>query len=113
MSITLRSARPTARKTHRCDMCAGWIKPGETYDRQTNIYDGRVYDWLTCQPCWPVYGAVDTWLGGAYYDEGIGMDDAVEWARECTDDPLAVAYLARAEAAWAEDAARRESEADR
>jgi len=115
--LTLRSARPTARKAHRCDLCGSRIEPGETYDRQTNIYDGHLYDWLTCQPCLPVFGAVITWLDGYWDDEGVGVDQADEWARECTDDPLAVAYLARREAANAEWLARvassDEREADR
>jgi len=101
MVQVLRTARPTARKTHRCDLCGGPINPGETYSRQTNIYDARVYDWLTCPACAPVMTAVWAWLGSPW-DEGVGTDEADEWAHEFTDDPLAVAYLARREAAWAE-----------
>lgn len=100
MVQVLRTARPTARKAHRCDLCGGPINPGEVYDRQTSIYDARVYDWLTCPACAPVMTAVWAWLGSPW-DEGVGTDDADEWAHEHPDDPLAVAYLARREAAHA------------
>jgi hypothetical protein len=80
MVQVLRTARPTARKTHHCDLCGGPINPGETYSRQTNIYDARVYDWLTCPACAPVMTAVWAWLGSPW-DESVGTDEADEWAR--------------------------------
>lgn len=101
MVQVLRTARPTARQAHRCDLCSARIEPGEVYDRQTSIYDGRIYDWLTCPACEPVMTAVWAWLDDPYIDEGIGSDEADEWAHEFPDDPLAVAYLARREAAHA------------
>lgn len=39
----LKNTTPTARKEHKCDFCSGVISIGEKYDRQTNVYDGRVY----------------------------------------------------------------------
>lgn len=101
MTTVLKSARPTARKPHWCDLCGTRIEPGEIYDRQTNAYDGRVYDWLTCLPCLPVFSATVTWVNDPYRDEGFGTEDADDWAREYqAENPDAAAYLARREAVW-------------
>jgi len=89
-------------------MCCATIRPGDIYDRQTSVFDGHLNDWLTCEPCWPIFGAVDAWRGG-HGDEGLGPDDAEEWARDCPDDQLAVAYLARREVVWAEAVREREA----
>ena len=51
MPTTLREAYPTAKKEHICEFCACKIQPGQKYVRQTNIYDGTVYDFVTHQEC--------------------------------------------------------------
>lgn len=38
------SIRRTARKTYRCYWCGQPICTGDTYDRQTGVYDGQWFD---------------------------------------------------------------------
>lgn len=42
----LRDKTPIARKEHRCEFCGEVIHVGEKYNRQTNVYDGCIYDWV-------------------------------------------------------------------
>lgn len=99
MPVLLREKTFVARKAHRCDTCeATAISAGESYSRQTYVYDGRVYDWVQCGACRAIAGDVFTWMEG-WYDEGISRDDYLEWAREHKDHPVhgeaARAYLTR------------------
>jgi hypothetical protein len=98
MPTLLHEARPTARKDHRCSCCNGAIRVGQPYSRDTFVYDGRVYDWLTCPGCEPLRAIVWDW-STAMYDEGLGADDYREWASDNQDDPVhgeaARAFLAR------------------
>lgn len=48
---TLRNVQPTARKEHKCEYCGGIIHVGEKYDRQTIVFDGRIYDWICHIEC--------------------------------------------------------------
>lgn len=88
-----------ARKAHVCETCNDTaIQPGETYTRDTYVYDGRMYDWVQCAACSAIGGIVYEWAGCP--DEGVARDDYVEWAREsATADTLegerARWYLAR------------------
>lgn len=98
MPELLRESRPKARKDHHCSCCTGLIPAGTTYGRETLIYDGRIYDWLTCDGCEGLTYIVYEW---AYCpDEGVGPEEYTEWAEENRDDPeygkAARAYLARA-----------------
>lgn len=98
MSIVIKSATVKARKTHRCMNCGCVaIQPGQTYERQTCVYDGRIYDWVSCAACNAIFGLVWDYWGEP--DEGIGEDSYVDWADEHENDPaygeLARAYLAR------------------
>jgi hypothetical protein len=86
MPTLLRSKTPRARKPHRCSCCHGAIPIGATYDRDTFIYDGIVYDWLTCVDCEPLLAEVYRWVY-PMDDEGIGPEDYEEWARAHVDDP--------------------------
>jgi hypothetical protein len=82
MPIQLKAATRVARKEHRCGMCGGMIKVGERHHVYTNVYDGRVYDFRTCEPCREdsIVNEVHAW---AYYpDEGVTVEDAEEWAHE-------------------------------
>ncbi len=51
MPTVLREIYPTAKKEHICEFCACKIQPGQKYVRQTNVYDGTVYDFVTHQEC--------------------------------------------------------------
>lgn len=49
---TISRTKPKARIDHRCNFCNGRILKGEQYNKQTNVYDGQIYDWkshLDCQ----------------------------------------------------------------
>ena len=51
MPITLKTTYPTARKEHICEFCGCKIQPGQKYERQTNVYDGIVDDFITHEEC--------------------------------------------------------------
>lgn len=51
MPTILKETYPTAKKEHVCEFCACKIKLGQKYVRQTNVYDGVVYDFITHQEC--------------------------------------------------------------
>lgn len=44
MPTILKETYPTAKKEHICEFCGYKIQPGQKYVRQTNVYDGVVYD---------------------------------------------------------------------
>ena len=97
----LREARPTARKAHCCSLCTGPISSGETYSRQTLVYDGQVYDWLECSAC--EADEIITLVAEWTREDGIDPEIAHEWATEtaryprCPADSLAAKrYLDRA-----------------
>ena len=98
MPQLLKSKTVTARKPHCCSGCTtSAVAVGDQYLRETYIYDGRVYDWVSCQECASLQMVVWDWAGRP--DEGIGFDEYVEWAREAKGDPehgeAARTYLAR------------------
>lgn len=51
MLTVLRETYPTAKKEHICEFCCEKITIGQKYVRQTNVYDGTVYDFVTHQEC--------------------------------------------------------------
>jgi hypothetical protein len=84
MPDLLKSKTVTARKPHGCQTCdATAIQPGEQYQRDTYIYDGRVYDWVQCHGCAAISGLV--WEWSTHPEEGIGRGDYEEWARDLKD----------------------------
>lgn len=40
-----------ARKEHECEACGGHIRPGDTYTRETMLYDGRWDNTTRCARC--------------------------------------------------------------
>jgi hypothetical protein len=82
MPQQLREATRVARKVHYCGMCGGVIKIGERHHVSTNVYDGRVYDWRTCEGCDGdnIVNEVYFWAG--HPDEGVDIESASEWAHE-------------------------------
>ena len=67
----LRDTHPIARKEHKCQFCGGIISIGEKYYRQTNVYDGRVYDWISHTECTQLSHALDMYN---YCDEGLDTE---------------------------------------
>lgn len=97
MLTILRETYPTANKEHRCEFCFEKITIGQKYVRQTNVYDGVVYDFITHKECKEVadelrmYDDCDEGLDGDgfvdslnqyvydnYYDDKID-DIAKDW----------------------------------
>lgn len=99
MPELLKRLTPVARKPHLCSCChAMAVHPGERYERSTYLFDGRVYDWVSCTPCKALAPFVFEWAVDS--DEGIGRDTYFEWATEMTNDVVhgeaARAWLFRA-----------------
>lgn len=82
MPEQIREGTRTARKLHNCGMCNGKIQPGERHHVSTNVYDGRAYDFRTCQPCEAdgIVAAVYEWAG--WPDHGVAYGEALEWAED-------------------------------
>ena len=67
----LKTTTPIARKEHICNWCKGKIAKGEKYNRQTNLFDGSIYDWVSHLDCLKLTGL----LGMFDYDDGEGVDE--------------------------------------
>ena len=76
----LRSTNPVAKKEHVCNWCGGKIVKGEKYNRQTILFDGRIYDWVSHLDCLELTGLLDMFD----YDYGEGIND--DTFRECVDE---------------------------
>ena len=99
MPQLLKQLTPVASKAHLCGSCgAVAVRPGERYDRSTYLFDGSVYDWVSCLPCKGLASVVFDWM--VEPDEGISRDDYHEWATEMANDVVhgeaARAWLFRA-----------------
>ena len=79
----LRNTTPTARKEHTCEFCGGIIAIGEKYERQTNNYDGILYDWVCHCECCKVASGLDMYDG---CDEGLDSDGFIESLNEYVYD---------------------------
>lgn len=49
--ISLSETKPIARTEHDCSCCGRTIHPGEQYENQRNVYDGRAYTYKLCAHC--------------------------------------------------------------
>lgn len=67
--IQLNISYPTARKEHKCMYCYGTINVGDKYERQTNIFDGQIYDWVCHLECQKITGLLNMY--DYYNDEGV------------------------------------------
>ena len=70
MLTTLKESHPIARKEHICEFCGGKINKGQKYYRQTNIYDGCIYEWIEHKECHQIASELDM------YDK-CGFDDGL------------------------------------
>lgn len=84
-----------ARKRHSCRTClAVAIHPGEVYLRSAYVHDGMAFTWIQCKLCESMRSDVFDW--STYADEGIGLEDYAEWAREHVGtDARAAEWLSR------------------
>lgn len=73
MLTTLKESHPIARKEHICKFCGCKINKGQKYYRQTNIYDGCIYDWIEHEECYQIASELDMY-GECDYDEGLTPD---------------------------------------
>ena len=67
--IQLNISYPIARKEHKCMFCCESINVGDKYERQTNIFDGQIYDWVCHLECQKITGLLN--MFDDYNDEGI------------------------------------------
>ena len=70
MPKTLKDSHTIARKEHICDLCGGKINKGQKYYRQTNIYDGCIYEWIEHEECHQIASELDMY-GKCDFDEGL------------------------------------------
>ena len=73
MPTTLKESHPIARKEHLCGLCGCKINKGQKYNRQTNIYDGYIYDWIEHEECCQIASELDMY-DECDYDEGLSSD---------------------------------------
>ena len=73
MVTTIKDFHPIARKEHICELCGCKINKGQKYYRQTNIYDGCIYDWIEHEECSQIASELDMY-GECYDDEGLTAD---------------------------------------
>ena len=69
MLTMLKESHPIAKKEHICEFCGGKINKGQKYCRQTNIYDGYIYDWIEHEECYQIASELDM-SGECDFDEG-------------------------------------------
>lgn len=77
---TLKETRPVANKEHTCNWCGGKIVKGEKYNRQTNLFDGRIYDWVSHLDCLELTGLLNMFD----YDYGDGINEDI--FKECVEE---------------------------
>ena len=73
MLTTLKESNPIARKEHICELCGCKIKKGHKYYRQTNIYDGCIYDWIEHDECHQIASELDMY-SECDFGEGLSSD---------------------------------------
>lgn len=49
--LNLGSTTQTAKRVHRCENCAGWIKPGQVYVRARIVDGGEAWVWKSHDYC--------------------------------------------------------------
>lgn len=76
MLTILKETYPVAKKEHVCEFCGEKILPSQKYNRQTNIYDGEIYDFITHQECRRVANELSMY--DDCKDEGLDRDSFCE-----------------------------------
>ena len=73
MITTIKESHPIARKEHLCEFCGCKINKGQKYYRQTNVYDGCIYDWIEHEECREIASELDM-FGECDSDEGLSSE---------------------------------------
>ena len=73
MITTLKESHPIARKEYLCGLYGCKIKKGHKYYRQTNIYDGCIYDWIEHDECHQIASELDMY-SECDFGEGLSSD---------------------------------------
>ena len=73
MPTILKESHPIAMKEHLCKFCGCKINKGQKYYRQTNIYDGCIYDWIEHEECHQIASELDMY-SQCDFDEGLSSD---------------------------------------
>lgn len=81
MITTIKDSHPIARKEHICELCGCKINKGQKYYRQTNVFDGRIYDWIEHEECREIASKLDM-FGECDSDEGLSSEDFEEMLDE-------------------------------
>ena len=73
MLKTIKDSYPIARKEHICKFCGGKINKGQKYYRQTNTYDGCIYEWIEHEECHQIASELDMY-SECDFGEGLSSD---------------------------------------
>lgn len=79
-----------SRKKHICDFCTGTIEVKKNYERQTNIYDGEIYNWKTHLHCSFIASHYQMYDGCEEY--GLTTEDFGEYINEIFDENYSGKY---------------------
>jgi len=69
MITSLKRKTIKARKKHRCDLCGGFIKKGERYHYESNVYDRDLYEFKAHLHCMGLADDLD--MFNKMDDEGL------------------------------------------
>lgn len=70
------SALRKARKAHKCEECGRQIKPGESYERVSGMWDGCITVFCTCSHCCDIRQFVKNSVPCFCWAHGSMIDDA-------------------------------------
>lgn len=73
MPTILKQLTPTAKKEHTCMFCGCKIRVGEKYSRDTLVFDGDLYDWVSHIDCHHISSDLDMFENVG--DEGLTSED--------------------------------------
>jgi hypothetical protein len=70
-----------ARKQYKCSECAGYVWPGEPYERAAGLWEGTFWHWKTCERCYDIRMWVQNNVPCFCFAHG-GLDETAEEAIE-------------------------------
>ena len=84
MMQVLNTATHKAKKEHICSYCNKKIAVGETYENQTNVFDGELYHWKSHLSCIDLTHKLD--MFGSDWGEGLSAEDFREYVLQYLRD---------------------------